>query len=890
VGEAAMQKSDRQTKFLKDYAPPDYLIEEVFLDVALAPKAARVASKLRIRPNPKVATGGRPLVFDGEDLTLVSLKLDGKPLTPEDYALKEGSLTIPKVPARPFTIEMVTTCDPEANTELSGLYLTNGNYCTQCEPEGFRRITFFIDRPDMLAVYTVRIEAERDAAPILLANGNPVERGDIQGTNRHFAVWHDPFPKPSYLFALVGGNLTAVPDKFVTRSGRKVALNIYVEPGKEDRCAWAMESLKRAMRWDEERFGREYDLDVFNIVAVSDFNMGAMENKGLNIFNDKLVLARPDTASDADYISIESVIAHEYFHNWSGNRVTCRDWFQLCLKEGLTVFRDQEFTADTRAGAVERIGSVRILKSNQFPEDAGPLAHPVRPPSFIEINNFYTATVYEKGAEICRMLQTLLGRDGFRKGLDLYFERHDGEAVTVEDFIDAMADASGRDLSRFMRWYNQAGTPELACSLDYDAGAKTARLIVSQIVPPTPGQTKKEPMPIPLKIGLIGANGDELPLVLADGTPLPDGLLEVTEREHVFEFRDIPARPTPSLLRNFSAPVRLTSNLAPDQIEFLMAHDSDPFNRWQAAQTYATDLLTAASRDGGNIERATGKEAARLAQALAATARDSSLLAAYRAEFLKLPGEADIARELARNVDTDAVHDAREALRKKIGEEIRDILVELYETNAATGPYSPDPESAGRRALRNAALDLLVATGDPSEIARAERHYRDATNMTDSIAALAILSHVEGPARDTALDHFYARWQNDPLVLDKWFAVQARATRPDSVEIVRALLSHPKFSLKNPNRVRALLGNFIHGNQTGFNRPDGEGYRLLAEQALAIDGFNPHMAARLLGAFESWRNLEPVRQEKARSVLQDLAARKLSTDSYEIVTKTLGDL
>jgi aminopeptidase N len=884
-----MQKSDRKPKFLKDYAPPDYLIEEVALDVALAPKAARVASKLRIRPNPKVATGGKPLVLDGEDLTLESLMLDGKMLPAVDYEVKDGSLTIKRVPARPFMLEAVTTCDPEANTELSGLYLSRGIYCTQCEPEGFRRITYFLDRPDVLAVYTVRIEAERDTAPVLLSNGNPVAQGDIPGTSRHFATWHDPFPKPSYLFALVGGNLAAVPDEFVTQSGRKVVLTIYVEPGKEDRCAWAMESLKRSMRWDEQRFGREYDLDVFNIVAVSDFNMGAMENKGLNIFNDKLVLARPDTASDGDYVSIESVIAHEYFHNWTGDRVTCRDWFQLCLKEGLTVFRDQEFTGDTRSGPVERIGAVRILKSNQFPEDAGPLAHPVRPPSFIEINNFYTATVYEKGAEVCRMLQTLLGREGFRKGLDLYFERHDGEAVTVEDFVDAMADVSGRDLKQFMRWYTQAGTPELACSLDYDPHAKTARLTVSQIIPPTPGQAKKEPMLIPLKVGLIGANGDELPLTLADGTPLPDGLLEVTEREQVFEFQDIPAPPTPSLLRNFSAPVRLSTNLDPGQIEFLMAHDSDPFNRWQAAQTYATNLLTDAARDGGNIDRVTGKEAARLAQALAATARDTSLLTAYRAEFLKLPGEADIARELARSVDTDAVHDAREALRKKIGEEIRETLMELYEANAESGPYSPDPESAGRRAVRNAALDMLVATGDASEIARAERHYRDATNMTDSIAALAILSHVQAPVRDKTLDHFYARWQDEPLVLDKWFAVQARAASSSSVETVHALLSHPKFSLKNPNRVRALIGSFIHGNPTGFNRGDGAGYRLLANQAIEIDGFNPHMAARLLGAFESWRILEPTRQARAKSVLQDLAARTLSTDSYEIITKTLGD-
>ena len=533
-----MHQPGRTPKLLKDYAPPDYLIEEVELDVALDPKATRVASKLRLRPNPKVATGGRPLVLDGESLTLQSLALDGKPLSPADYELRDTSLTIASVPAKPFTLEIVTLCDPEANTALSGLYRSRGTYCTQCEPEGFRRITYFLDRPDVLAVYTVRIEADRATTPVLLSNGNPVARGDIPGTGRHFAVWHDPFPKPSYLFALVGGDLACVPDSFVTASGRKVALGIYVEPGKEDRCAWAMDSLKRAMRWDEERFGREYDLDVFNIVAVSDFNMGAMENKGLNIFNDKLVLARPDTASDADYASIEGVIAHEYFHNWTGDRVTCRDWFQLCLKEGLTVFRDQEFTGDTRSGPVERIAAVRMLKTHQFPEDAGPLAHPVRPASYIEINNFYTATVYEKGAEVCRMLQTLLGRDGFRKGLDLYFERHDGEAVTVEDFVEAMADVSGRDLSQFMLWYTQSGTPELACSLDYDPHAKTARLSVSQVMPPTPGQTKKEPMLIPLKFGLIGANGDELPLKLGRRSD-SDGLLEVTEREQVFEFRDV---------------------------------------------------------------------------------------------------------------------------------------------------------------------------------------------------------------------------------------------------------------------------------------------------------------------------------------------------------------
>jgi aminopeptidase N len=883
-----MHQPVRKPKLLRDYAPPDFLIEEVELDVALDPKATRVASKLGLRPNPKVATGSRPLVLDGEGLALQSVALNGKRLAAEDYKLTGSSLTVAAVPAEPFTLEVVTLCDPEANTELSGLYRSRGTYCTQCEPEGFRRINYFIDRPDVLAVYTVRIEANRATTPVLLSNGNPVAQGDVPGTGGHFAIWHDPFPKPSYLFALVGGDLARVADSFVTASGRKVALAIYVEPGKEDRCAWAMASLKRAMRWDEERFGREYDLDVFNIVAVSDFNMGAMENKGLNIFNDKLVLARPDTASDADYASIESVIAHEYFHNWTGDRVTCRDWFQLCLKEGLTVFRDQEFTGDTRSGPVERIAAVRMLKTHQFPEDAGPLAHPVRPASYIEINNFYTATVYEKGAELCRMLQTLLSRDGFRQGLDLYFERHDGQAVTVEDFVAAMADASGRDLSQFMLWYNQSGTPEIACSLDYDLHTKTARLSVSQVTPPTPGQTKKQPVLIPLKLGLIGANGDELPLKLDGKPPLQDGLLEVTAREQVFKFRDIPSPPTPSLLRGFSAPVRLTTSLDPDQIEFLMMHDSDPFNRWQAAQTYALNLLTAAARQSGGPNLATGEEAARLAQALGVTARDETLLPAYRAEFLKLPSESDIARELAHEVDTDAVHLARETLRAMIGTESHGTLAELYDNIAPTGPYSPDPESAGRRALRGAALDLLAATADPAEVARAERHYREAANMTDSIAALSILSQVDGPAHDQPLEHFYARWQDEPLVLDKWFAVQARAARSDSIETVQNLLAHPKFSLKSPNRIRALIGSFAQANPTGFNRADGAGYQLLAAQALKIDSFNPHVAARLLGAFESWRILEPGRQARAKAVLEELAAQSLSTDSYEIVTKTLG--
>ncbi len=595
-----MDRSDRQPKLLKDYAPPAFLIETVELDVSLDPTATRICSKLRLRHNPAAEGKHTPLVLDGEDLILENILLDGAPLAEGDYVVGSKSLTIAKVPADSFTLETTTLCNPEANTVLSGLYRSRGTYCTQCEPEGFRRIAYFIDRPDVLAIYTIRIEADAETTPVLLSNGNLVDAGRLE-SGRHYAVWRDPFPKPSYLFALVGGNLAKVGDRFTTASGREVDLAIYAEPGKEDRCDWAMESLKRAMRWDEERFGLEYDLDIFNIVAVGDFNMGAMENKSLNIFNDKLVLARPDIASDGDYSAIEGVIAHEYFHNWTGNRVTCRDWFQLCLKEGLTVFRDQEFTADLRSGPVKRIADVRMLKAAQFPEDAGPLSHPVRPASYIEINNFYTATVYEKGAELCRMLQTMLGRDGFRKGIDLYFERHDGEAVTVEDFVAAMADASGRDLTQFMRWYTQNGTPELSCSLDYDPDEKTARLTVSQSLPATPGRERNEPMLIPLKLGLLGSNGQELPLELEDGSAIEDSLLEITESEQSFVFRGIPAAPIPSWLRDFSAPVRLLIDFDPEQTEFLMRHDADPFNRWQAAQLYAMRLLMAASRDGANL-------------------------------------------------------------------------------------------------------------------------------------------------------------------------------------------------------------------------------------------------------------------------------------------------
>ena len=623
---------------LKDYRPSNYLIDTVLLDVSLDPKRTRVRARLKVRRNPVWPGNPGPLRLDGETIELESLRLDGRQLGPREHEVTDKELVIPHVPAHPFTIETVTYCNPEANKALMGLYLSRGVYCTQCEAQGFRRITYFIDRPDVLATYTTRIEADRSEAPVLLANGDPLERGTLDGGKRHYAVWKDPHPKPSYLFALVGGNLASYASDFTTASGRKVDLRIYVEPGKEGRCAWAMDSLKRSMRWDEERFGREYDLSVFNVVAVSDFNMGAMENKGLNIFNDALILASPETATDASFSAIERVIAHEYFHNWTGNRITCRDWFQLCLKEGLTVFRDQEFCAEMRSPTVERIRDVRTLKAAQFPEDAGPLAHPVRPSRYIEINNFYTSTVYNKGAELVRMIQTLLGREGFRKGMDLYFERHDGQAATVEDFVACFEDANGRDLQQFMTWYSQAGTPELVCQLKYDQRAKTADLTVEQVLPPTPGEAKKKPLHIPVRLGLLGSNGQDLPLTLASGERLEDGVIEVRKRAETFRFRDVPTAPVPSLLRGFSAPVNLTIELSDRDLEFLMANDSDLYNRWQAAQDYATRVMIAGV--AGHPRR----QAARQAQRIRGGARRHVLRSATRAR-LSRPVHAAAERE-----------------------------------------------------------------------------------------------------------------------------------------------------------------------------------------------------------------------------------------------------
>jgi aminopeptidase N len=883
-----MKPDTPRTHRLKDYRPPAYLVDHVDLDFALDPTRTEVRAALKIRRNPAADTSaGKALVLDGEQLELGAISIDGKPLPANDYTVDAKSLTIAKVPGRPFTLALQTFVNPEENKALQGLYRSRGVFCTQCEAEGFRRITYFPDRPDVLATYTTRIEAETALAPVLLGNGNPIERGKLARGTRHFAVWHDPHPKPCYLFALVGGDLGHVASTFKTMSGRKVDLKIYVEHGKEARAAWAMDSLKRSMRWDEVRFGREYDLDVFNIVAVSDFNMGAMENKGLNIFNDRLILASPETATDANFESIESVVAHEYFHNWTGNRITCRDWFQLCLKEGLTVYRDQEFSADERSATVQRIMDVRLLRATQFTEDAGPLAHPVRPESYIEINNFYTATVYEKGAELVRMIETILGRENFRRGMDLYFERHDGEAATIEDFLRAFEDASGRDLSHFKLWYSQAGTPEVVCSLAYDKTRKQAELKFEQVLPPTPGEAKKKPLHIPVRIGLIGANGQEIALKRDNGEPIEDGVLHLTKRTQTFRLADVPSPPVPSILRGFSAPVNVTFNLTDRELEFLMVHDGDLFNRWQAANTYATRTLVDMVKSLRKGEKPTGK-AQSFVKALGVAVGNGEQEAAYRAELLKLPSQADIARVIGRNVDPGVIFRAHRQLAKLAGTTLGPLLEEIYDAMKPAGGFSPDAKSAGRRALRNAALTLLSARGTAGDEARLADHFFKAGNMTDEQHALMLIASGSHPAREKALARFHDRWKDDHLVIDFWFAAQALYPLRPAITQIKALTRHPLFALTAPNKVRALIGTFAMQNHVQFHRPDGAGYDFLAKQVLAIDRFNPSIAARMLVAFRSWSTLEPERRAAAKTALQGVAKTpNLSADVYEIVSKML---
>ncbi len=870
------------------YLPPAYTIDSVALAVDLGEAATRVHSRLSMRRGQGDSDTTAPLVLDGEGLELVSITLDGTPLAEDAYTLTDTTLTVHAPPAR-FMLETEAVIHPETNTALEGLYKSSGNFCTQCEAEGFRRITWYLDRPDVMAVFDTHISADKALYPVLLSNGNKTGGGDL-ADGRHFAEWHDPFPKPSYLFALVAGDLGCVEDTFTAASGRSVALRIYVEPGKENRCSHAMESLKKAMRWDEEVFGLEYDLDIYMIVAVSDFNMGAMENKGLNVFNDKYILADPETATDTDYANIEAIIAHEYFHNWTGNRVTCRDWFQLSLKEGLTVFRDQQFSADMRSAAVERIHQVRALRARQFPEDAGPLAHPIRPDSYIEINNFYTATVYEKGAEVIRMMHTLLGKDGFRRGMDLYFKRHDGQAVTCEDFVTAMEDAASTDLGQFRRWYSQAGTPEVAVMGTYDVAAKTFEMTITQRSAPTPGQPVKEPLHVPIAVGLLDDTGAPLPLRLDSGS---DGgatgttaLLNLKKTKQVFRFVDLPAEPVPSVLRGFSAPVRLSLDLTADARRRLIGADSDEFNRWESAQQYATGLLLKmiAAKQAGNAVPTDGA----FIEALGNTLRDTTLDNAVTAEILSLPGESYLAQQMS-VVDVDGIHAAREALRRAIAAGLKDEFLAVYHGNASNRPYTPDAADAGQRRLRNTALSYLCTLDDPAMLALCTEQAETADNMTDRMGALDVLKDIDGPAGQSALDNFYARWRDDSLVVDKWLSLQAMSARPDTLQTVIALLDHDAFSMKTPNKVRALIGAFCSGNQLRFNAADGGGYRFLTDRVLALDPINPQVAARLVGAFGQWRRFDEDRQRLMREALKRIVNTEgLSPDVYEIASKTLA--
>ncbi|MFA9218613.1 MAG: aminopeptidase N, partial [Sphingomonadaceae bacterium] len=828
--------SSPQTIFRNDYTPPAYLVDTVELGFDLDPARTIVANRVLMRQNP--ASNSRDIVLHGEEIELVALRLNGTLLTPDQYELTESTLTIRMAPEL-VVLEIESLCAPVNNTTLSGLYVSNGNFFTQCEAEGFRRITFFPDRPDVMAKYTVMLRADKALYPVLLSNGNLIEEGELPD-GRHYAKWEDPFKKPSYLFALVAARLVCQEERYTLQSGREVLLQVWVEEGNLDKTDYAMQSLKNSIRWDEQRFGLELDLDRFMIVAVGDFNMGAMENKGLNIFNTKFVLANPRVATDIDFAGIEAVVGHEYFHNWTGNRVTCRDWFQLSLKEGLTVFRDQEFSADmigTDSGrAVTRIDQVRTLRQAQFPEDAGPMAHPVRPDSFVEINNFYTVTIYEKGAEVVRMYQTLVGRDGFRKGMDLYFERHDGQAVECDDFRAAMADANGRDFSQFERWYAQAGTPVVQAVTRYDAAAQVYEITLSQSCPPSAGQPDKLPFHIPVAVGLLGADGRDLPLQL-DGAVASGQttlVLELTEAQQTFRFTGVSEAPTPSILRDFSAPVILDYAYTDAQLLHLFSHDSDPVNRWEAGQRLAMERLLALTE-----AVAQGRPLALDDTFIAAQRNlllDASLDPAFRELALILPSEGIIAEQMA-VVDPQTIHSARQFMRRTIAAALKDELLAAYKANQTPGAYSPDALSAGKRALKNLCLAYLLVAPEAAELQLAQQQFEQAGNMTDRAAALAALIH-SGSDASAYLQAFYRDFEQEALVVDKWFAMQAAAPSSD-VATVRKLMQHPAFTLKNPNRARSLIFSFTNANPAQFHAADGSAYAFWAELVIQLDAINP---------------------------------------------------
>jgi aminopeptidase N len=880
-----MRTDNAKTIYLKDYRPPSYLVDQVALEFDLQDQKTRVTCRLQMHRNPDCRQQHADLVLDGEQLKLLKVALDERELSAEEYELDDRCLTVFGVGER-FTLMTQVEIRPRENTALEGLYQSGSMYCTQCEAEGFRRITYYPDRPDVMAGFDTTIIADKEAYPVLLSNGNCVEQQDLED-GRHLVRWQDPFPKPCYLFALVAGDLRYQQDSYTTRSGREVDLRIYVEPENIDKCDHAMASLKHAMVWDEEHYGREYDLDIFMIVAVNDFNMGAMENKGLNIFNSKYVLARPDTATDSDFQHIEGVIAHEYFHNWTGNRITCRDWFQLSLKEGLTVYRDQEFSADMGSRGVKRIEDVRLLRSHQFAEDAGPIAHPVRPESYIEINNFYTLTVYEKGAEVVRMQANLLGAEAYRKATDLYFERHDGQAVTTDDFVKCMEDVSDRNLEQFRLWYSQSGTPVVQVTADYDREQGVYQLNFSQQTPKTPGQNQKQPLHIPVSLALLDSEGREQVIKLHgdDQTAFSQRVLELREASQSFRFYDLAEQPIPSLLRGFSAPVKLEYDYSDEDLMFLMARESDDFNRWDAAHTLALRTLMRLVDDAQQGRPMTLADG--FVNACRESLTDQHADKALLSELLTLPSESAIGDQMAQ-VDVETIHDIRMWLKEALAQRLKDEFMDVYEANQCAG-YEITSTAIARRRLKNLALNHLMTLDDPAIDLICMEQFETADNMTDVIAALSCLVNRDTPEREKALIAFEAKWREDPLVMDKWFAVQAGSHLPGALSRVQGLMDHPAFSIRNPNKVRSLIGAFCN-NLAAFHTADGSGYRFLADQVIALDSLNPQIAARLLRMMSRWRRYDESRQLLMRGEFERVLAQSdLSRDVFEIASKSVAE-
>jgi aminopeptidase N len=878
---------------LKDYQQPDYWIPTTQLDFELGDSFTRVRSRLEINRNSASSRSNAPLVLNGEHLKLISVAVNGRVLSNGEYIVTIPQLTIPNVPEN-FVLEIEVEIEPQKNLACEGLYRSggeNGIFCTQCEAEAFRRITYFLDRPDVMSVFTVTIAADKAKYPILLSNGNLVNRREL-GNGRQEVTWHDPHKKPCYLFALVAGNLGVLEDKFTTKSGHEVKLQIFARRGLEPRCEHAMNSLKWAMKWDEDVYGLEYDLDIFMVVVAEDFNMGAMENKGLNVFNANYVLANPETATDHDYNAIMAVVGHEYFHNWTGNRVTCRDWFQLSLKEGLTVFRDQRFTADMTSAAVNRIDEVVRMRTHQFAEDAGPMSHPVRPQSYISIDNFYTLTVYEKGAEVIRMLETLVGRDGFRLGMDLYFDRHDGQAVTTEDFVAAMADANNIDLSQFKNWYDQAGTPVISVKTEYNLGKELFTVTINQRCPPSPGETEKLPFHIPVAVGLLGPGGEDLSLQLESGSHLSSGtgrktmVLHVREEKQSFIFTGVRQKPVLSLLRGFSAPVRVECDYSDDELAFLIAHDSDSFCQWEAAQTLICRIakdLVADHQEGVPL-----RDPKQLTEAFSSLLDDRNVDAAFISLMLALPAEQYIA-QFFQIVDVEAIFAAREHMMAALANTHRAWFEETYARLEREGTTGFGPQPSGRRSLKNRALEYLLIGGRTRDLERALQQRRAAKNMTDELGALDALNRVGGPARETAMQEFYAKWKHEPLVMNKWLAIQAISPHADTIDRVRALGNDPVFDKNNPNKIYSLYAAFGRFNQRRFHDLNGAGYRFIADQVLEVDRRNPQVAARLMGAFGQWRTFDDRRQSLMKAeVKRILGQPDMSSNILELASKMLN--